>query len=230
MTDTHIPLPTHRNIVLRQLRARPRLFMSIALGIASFFSIPYTLAPHLPSRLLLGWNAGICLYLLLAFVMIARSTSARMHWRARIQDEGRIVVLVGVVLSSLACLAAIVAELSVVKDIHGVLKTEHICLAVLTVVSSWCFVHLMFALHYAHDYYGDLGRGGDGGLQFPGNTKPDYYDFLYLACIIGTSGQTADVSFSSQKTRRIGLAHCVLSYAFNTTILALMINIASGLF
>ncbi|MBP7395112.1 MAG: DUF1345 domain-containing protein, partial [Zoogloea sp.] len=72
-------------------------------------------------------------------------------------------------------------------------------------------------------------RGGNGGLQFPGETDPDYGDFLYFAAVIGTSGQTADVSFASRPMRRIGLLHCVLAYAFNTTLLALTINIASGL-
>lgn len=220
----------HRNIFVRQVRARPRLFTSIALGLVTCAGMPRSIAPHPASRLLLGWNAGVWLYLALAMVMILRSSSEHMHWRARIQDEGRFVVLTGVILSSLACLAAIFVELSVGRDAHGTLKAEHIALATLTIVSSWCFVHLMFALHYAHDYYLDLGRGGDGGLRFPGDTLPDYIDFLYLACVIGTSGQTADVSFSSRPIRRLGLIHCLLAYTFNTTVLALTINIASGLF
>jgi len=69
-----------------------------------------------------------------------------------------------------------------------------------------------------------------GGLEFPGGHAPDYGDFLYFACVIGTSGQTADVSFSSRVMRRTGLVHCVLAFLFNTTLIALTINIASGLF
>jgi uncharacterized membrane protein len=87
----------------------------------------------------------------------------------------------------------------------------------------------MFALHYAHDYYATQVRGGHGGLEFPGGQAPDYGDFLYFACVIGTSAQTADVSFSSRTMRRTGLVHCVLAFFFNTTLLALTINIASGL-
>jgi uncharacterized membrane protein len=72
-------------------------------------------------------------------------------------------------------------------------------------------------------------RGNPGGLDFPGTHSPDYADFLYFSCIIGTSGQTADISFCSRSMRRTGLVHCVLAYFFNTTLLALTINIASGL-
>ena len=98
-----------------------------------------------------------------------------------------------------------------------------------TVLSSWCLTHLVFAVHYAHDYYLNQGRKLPPGIQFPGETEPDYGDFLYLAGVIGTSGQTADVSFTSRAMRRIALAHCVLAFLFNTTVLALTINIAAGL-
>jgi uncharacterized membrane protein len=69
-----------------------------------------------------------------------------------------------------------------------------------------------------------------GGLEFPGGQPPDYGDFLYFSCVIGTSGQTADVSFTSRKMRRTGTLHCILAFFFNTTLVALTINIASGLF
>ena len=88
----------------------------------------------------------------------------------------------------------------------------------------------MFALHYAHDYYATEVRGEHGGLSFPGGQAPDYSDFLYFSCVIGTSGQTTDVSFNSRKMRRTGSVHCVLALFFNTTLVAQSINIASGLF
>jgi uncharacterized membrane protein len=115
------------------------------------------------------------------------------------------------------------------KNMQGGLKYAHIALAALTIVSSWAFTHLMFALHYAHDYYVARAKGLPGGLDFPGESAPDYGDFVYFSFVIGTSGQTADVSFTSKSMRRIGLVHCVLAFAFNTTVLALTINIAAGL-
>lgn len=138
-------------------------------------------------------------------------------------------VLTLVVTAAFASLAAIVAQLAVAKDAHGALRYAHIGLAALTIVTSWAFTQVMFALHYAHDYYAAEIRGAPPGLSFPGGHAPDYGDFLYFSCVIGTSGQTADVSFSSRAMRRIGLLHCVLAFFFNTTLLALTINIASGM-
>ena len=102
-------------------------------------------------------------------------------------------------------------------------------LLLITILSSWAFTQMMFALHYAHSFYTSIDQHQDGGLSFPNQPLPDYIDFLYFACVIGTSGQTADVSFTNQSMRKIGLIHCVLAFFFNTSLVALMINIASGL-
>jgi len=198
--------------------------------VATTLSLPSSLALHETTRLIIGWNVGVCLYLALAAHMMFWSTHERMRTRALQQDEGRIIVLALVVTAAIMSLGAIVAELSVVKDMHGTLRYDHIVLAVLTILSSWAFTQTMFALHYAHDYYAAEARGNPCGLDFPGGHAPDYGDFLYFACVIGTSGQTADVSFTSRTMRRTGLVHCVLAFFFNTTLLALTINIASGLF
>ena len=153
----------------------------------------------------------------------------RMKTRALEQDEGRIVILAFVIAAAIMSLGAIVAQLGVVKDLHGTLRYAHTGLAALTILSSWTFTQLMFALHYAHDYYAAEARQVPAGLAFPGGHAPDYGDFLYFACVIGTSGQTADVSFTSRTMRRTGSVHCFLAFFFNTTLLALTINIASGL-
>jgi len=173
---------------------------------------------------------GAILYLLLAVKMMFWSSHERMRTRALQHDEGRTVVLLLVVTAALMCIGAIVAELAVVKDLHGTVRYAHIVLAALTILTSWAFTQTMFAIHYAHDYYVTALHGEHGGLEFPGGQPPDYGDFLYFACVIGTSGQTADVSFTNRKMRRIGTVHCVLAFFFNTTLVALTINIASGLF
>ena len=153
----------------------------------------------------------------------------KMRARAIEQDDGKFVVLGMVIVAAIVSIGAIVAELAVVKDMHGMLRYEHIVLAVLTILSSWAFTHVMFALHYAHEFYVAKERGNPGGLEFPNATAPDYGDFLYFSCVIGTSGQTADVSFTSRTMRRTGLVYCVLAFFFNTTLVALTINIASSL-
>ena len=215
---------------LRQIRARPRLSSSIAVGLLVFYLLPLSWALHPVTRAIVAWDTVAWLYIALAFRMMFWSTHEKMRWRACAQGEGQFIVLLFVIFSTIASVAAIVAELAVVKDMHGELRYAHIALAATTVVASWGFTHVMFALHYAHDYYIALNAHKHGGLTFPDQEAPDYADFLYFACIIGTSGQTADVSFTSKKMRRTGTVHCVLSYFFNTTLLALTINIASGLF
>jgi len=217
------------NPILRQVRARPRLLSAIALAILIGVTLPADLAGHFVTRILIAWNAGTCVYLLLAATMMARSSHERIRWRAQIEDEGQYVVLVLVVVAVVASLAAIAGELVVVRDLHGSAKGAHIALAAFTVISSWAFMHVMFALHYAHDFYADVAGKRKPGLAFPGVDKPGYGDFFYFAAIIGTSGQTADVSFLTSQTRRLGTLHCILSFFFNTTVLALTVNIAASL-
>ena len=218
------------HFIARQIRARPRLAAAAFVGVMTASLLPNSIASHSITRLIIGWNAGACLYILLAGIMMVRATHDAIRHRARIQDEGQLLILLLVAIASIASLGAIVAELATAKDLTGTLKYEHIGLAAFTIFSSWAFTHVMFALHYAHDYYVACTNHKPAGLEFPGTEPPDYMDFLYFACVIGTSGQTADVSFSSSAMRRIGLLHCVLAFLFNTTILALTINIAASLF
>lgn len=230
MTDQASDAHFSRPFAIRLLLARPRLFSSIAIGVASALLLPESVAQQAVTRAIIGWNVCAVLYLVLAMKMMFWSSHERMRTRALQHDEGSTVVLLLVITAALMCIGAIVAELAVVKDLKGTLRYTHIALAALTIASSWAFTQTMFALHYAHDYYVSAIHGEHGGLDFPGGHPPDYGDFLYFASVIGTSGQTADVSFSSRKMRRTGTVHCVLAFFFNTTLVALTINIASGLF
>ena len=227
MTD--IPNSAYRSAFMRVVFSRPRLFSSILVGVLVVFLLPKSFALHEVTRAIVSWNVGAWLYLMLAARMMFWTTHEKMRGRAIEQDDGKFVVLGMVIVAAIVSLGAIVAELAVVKDMHGMLRYEHIALAVLTILSSWAFTQVMFALHYAHEFYAAKERGSPGGLEFPNATAPDYSDFLYFACVIGASGQTADVSFTSRAMRRTGLVHCVLAFFFNTTLVALTINIASSL-
>ena len=230
MTQTPVHPYQSQPLVIRLVLARPRLLICFLIGLATSLVLPESLAQQTITRSIIGWNVGAGLYLLLATRLMFWSTHERMRTRALQQDEGRILVLVLVITAALMCIGAIVAELAVVKDLKGTLRYAHIALAALTIATSWAFTQVMFALHYAHDYYVTEVHGEHGGLDFPGGHPPDYGDFLYFASVIGTSGQTADVSFTNRKMRRTGMVHCILAFFFNTTLVALTINIASGLF
>jgi uncharacterized membrane protein len=217
--------------VLYQIRARPRLVIATLIAIAVGVLLPHHWMSYPVTRWLVAWNSLTLLYLLLATIMMSRSGEHQMCHRARMQDDGQLVILAMVAAAAIASLAAIAGELSIVKDVHGATKTGHIALTGITVLSSWAFIQVTFALHYAHDFYGAVDRGQPPGIRFPEEEKrPTYGDFFYFSAIIGTSGQTADVAFTNKRMRRIGTAHCILAYLFNTIVLALLINIGASLF
>lgn len=218
-----------QHAIWNQIRARPLLITSIALGLVVVLAMPTALGLHTVTRIIIGWNVTTCIYLLLGCAMVLRSTPEQIQRRARIQDDGKLLILSLVILAALFALSAVVIELAVVKEVKTNQKYAHMLLAGLTIASSWGFTHMIFALHYAHDYYAARAKNLPGGLNFPDDDAPDYGDFLYFAFVIGTSGQTADVAFTSKSMRRIGLVHCVVAFVFNTTVLALTINIAASL-
>lgn len=214
--------------LVHHVRARPRLWASLALGVGVSVLLPNAWSEHALTRGLIGWNTGAIFYLVLAWLMMARSSTEKMRWRARLEDEGRHTILIVVSIATVAVLVAIAAQLGLARETQGSTKLAHVALCALTIITTWLFTQTMFALHYAHEHFSQHSNESPA-FEFPGTDEPDYFDFMYVACIIGTSGQTADVSFSSRRSRRVGLMHCVLAFFFNTTLLALTINMAAGL-
>ena len=217
--------------IFSALRNHIRLFVSVVIGLLVVWALAEFSNLQQVTQLIIGWNVVAWLYIVSLGAMMLRSTPETMRRRALTHDEGPWVMLAIVILAAVASLAAIVAELANVTELTGAARYAHVALAALTIVASWLFTHISFALHYAHNYYAasSAPKKHQGGLIFPGEDAPDYADFLYLAGIIGTSAQTADVSFSSKPMRRMALLHCLLAFAFNTTLLALTINIAASL-
>ncbi|MEI6483052.1 MAG: DUF1345 domain-containing protein [Betaproteobacteria bacterium] len=215
--------------LIQSIRSRPRLILALIIAVSTYFVLSNQWASHISTRLIISWNAFAFSYLALSIEMMFASTPEHMQKRAIDQNVGRIAVLFLVFIAALVCITSSIISLSVAKEIHGQLKWEHIALAGMTVFTSWLFTQVMFAQHYAHDYYFSLAHQHDPGLHFPGTAKPDYFDFVYFSCVIGTSAQTADVSFTNGSMRRTGLAHGILAFFFNTILIALTINIGSGL-
>ena len=217
------------NRMLRALAARPRLLSTLVLAVAVGWLLPAAWQLHPLTRWLLAWNVGTGLYVALAAWMMLRSTHDHMRQRAQLHDEGQRMILLLVALAALASVGAIAGELSLARQLHGAAKGWHVALAGVTVLSAWAFIQVMFTVHYAHDYYAALARQQRPGLKFPDDERPDYGDFFYFAAVIGSSAQTADVSFVTKPMRRVGTLHCVLAFFFNTTVLALLINIGASL-
>jgi uncharacterized membrane protein len=210
----------------RIVRTRPRLFVSAALGIVVVAILFATTDWRTPTKLLIGWNLGIGLYLILAYKLMAYSDVHRIRRRAANQDEGSIALLMFVVIAAMASLAAIFSELSTTGGASR--QPGQLILATTTIVLSWAFIHSMFALHYAHEYYGNGRDGIVGGVSFPDDPEPDYWDFAYFAFTIGMCAQVSDATISSKTIRRTALSHSIISFIFNAALLALTVNIAAS--
>jgi uncharacterized membrane protein len=178
--------------------------------------------------MLIGWDVGVLIYLVWAAIIMAScSTVASIKRNASIQDEGAFGILILAVAAAVASLGAIFAELAVL-DAKSVSYGVYVALAITTVVLSWTFTHTIFALHYAHDFYGEGAHAK--GLKFPDDDQPDYWDFVYFSFVVGMTFQVSDVAITQKSTRRMVVAHGALSFFFSTAIVAMMVNIAAGLF
>lgn len=223
----------HRHRFFRHIMGRRRLVVCTLLGLVMLGLLPQDW--RIETRMLVAWNIGVVAYLASAIHLMMTVSPTHMRRMAQLTDESRFVVLTLAVFAAIASIIAIVAQLATAKEMMGAAKVTHLALAAFTIFSSWSFIHLIFAQHYAHEFFVERGSERElpdhlrGGLIFPDTTAPDFLDFLYFAFVIGVASQTADVSISSRPMRRVALVHCVLSFFFNTTILALTINIGAGL-
>jgi uncharacterized membrane protein len=181
---------------------------------------------------LLGWDALCVSFIGGMLLSMIGSTPDEMRARAGREDQGRATILTVVLTAAVAAIAAIALELSLAKEAHGLERALRVTLAFATVATSWFMVHLIFALHYAHGYYDrdEVGGADAGGLRFPGDEEPDYWDFLHFAVIVGVASQTADIGISAKRLRRLNTVHALFSFAFNTVVVALTINLLAGLF
>jgi uncharacterized membrane protein len=218
--------PAHRRLpkFIRIVRARPRLFACALIGLCVLAAAMFT-NWRTASRLLVAWDVGVALYLILALSMMSLANVHHIRSRARLQDEGQVTILVLTAIAALASLGAIFVFLSTSGAAR---QAADLLLATLTIVLSWAFTHTMFALHYAHEYY-DENAGKGGGLMFPNdNPEPDYWDFMYFAFTIGMTSQVSDVTVSCKPIRRTVFGHSVISFVFNAALLALTVNIAAS--
>jgi uncharacterized membrane protein len=206
---------------VRVVYARPRTFIAFVVGVLVFVLLPTPL--RLVTRILIGWDSFALLYLVLVYAMMLGSGQRFIRYRAVIQDDGRFLILMLTGLGAFASIAAIVFELG--ASHHG---AAPLALATATIALSWALVHTAFALHYAHEYY----RGSKpGGLQFPsGDTHDhaDYWDFVYFSFVIGMTAQVSDVGITDKIIRRTATVHGIISFVYNTALVALMVNIAAS--
>jgi uncharacterized membrane protein len=209
--------------LFRPLRLYSVLFAS--LGVMILVTVSTPAVESALTRIAYGWIAGVAVFIAATLVRMALAQDAdAIRRRAAALDQTGAAVLP---LSLLAAATSIIVVIGEARAGGSPLRDGLLALA--TVALSWTFIHLIFALHYAHAFYqrgeGDQDRGG---LLFPGETRPDYWDFLHFALIIGVACQTADVQIADRGIRRLSSIHSLTAFVFNTVIVALAVNLAVG--
>ncbi|MEI8340171.1 MAG: DUF1345 domain-containing protein [Verrucomicrobiota bacterium] len=218
---------------LSHLEAHHRLLISL-----SFAAVVFLLLRGRHSwrtQFILTWDSYALCVLVLAWLRIITSLPREVLRLATLQPSSRKLIFLFVVVASCASLSSVAILLGMAKGMTGWMFAKNVALGLVTVVLSWLVLHTMFALHYAFLFYREhhteksvcIARG----LLFPeGDIEPDYFDFAYFSFVIGMTSQVSDVQINSREMRRWALLHGMVSFAFNTAVLALGINIISGLF
>ncbi len=203
----------------------PRLWIAAAVSIILFFFLPQAWSQL--SRVLVCWNFGVVLFIVLLFVWMSGLTAQQMDANYREEDESAPFILVAVILAAMLSLVAILEPLASLKSVGGAERAGHFALAAFTLVDSWLLVPTMFTTHYADIFYSSA--EGQRPLRFPETATPAFWDFAYFSFTIAAACQTADVSTSSAGIRRVVLGHTLISFLFNASILGFAINVTAGL-
>jgi uncharacterized membrane protein len=212
----------------RELYPGWRLFICVVLGAGLFLALPG--AWPTPMQAAIGWIAAASAFCALTVVSLVGCTPKQLRARARRQDTDPSVILILIIV---ACSASLIAVTMLLHKQDGETLAHlaaRVALVAGVVGASWFMTHTVFALHYAHRFYGDGPEPGDdddaGGLSFPkGTPLPDLADFLYFSLVIGMTCQVSDVQVTGRQMRRLVAMHGVLSFFYNTVILALTINL-----
>ena len=221
------------DLILKQ-DARHRIVIGLAAASAVFFS----LRGHVRASIdmIVAWDTFAFFVLVLAWVVILKTPQTRLRAHAKAQDVSQLLISVFVVVAASVALFAVGFVLGTHKTGPSAGPQPHLTVYLIltlgTVIFSWMLVHTVFGLRYAHMFYGDSDDPVEarhaGGLTFPDERLPNYFDFAYYAFVIGMTCQVSDVQITSRKMRRLTLLHSVLSFGFNTVILALLINTVSS--
>ena len=217
---------------INNFNAHHRLYFSLSVSVIVYFLISnhFPLAIHV----MLTWIAYAFCHLALAWTTILSVHPIEVHKIAKSQDASGTLIFIFVIIAALASLFAVVLLFQSSKSLTGPQVIWHVIFSITSVVCAWWLVHTIFTFRYAHLFYEGLEiiknkKEFDGGLLFPKENEPDYLDFTYFSFVLGMTFQVSDVEISSRKIRRLAWVHGIISFLFNTVIVALSINIISTL-
>jgi uncharacterized membrane protein len=209
---------------LKHTRHHGRFYLALVLGAAVFL-----LTGSTPLRLAAGGDAFYGVYLVATLLQAGRGTPGMLRRRATYEDEGMILI----VIITVAAIALSVTTMVSLLNGEGRPDTLTLVLAIASVPLGWLTLHTVAAFHYGHLYYVRAGHNGGGrdaaGLSFPETDEPGSWDFLYFSFVIGMTAQVSDVQVVIMPMRRLVMIHSIVSFFYNTVLLALSVNIVVAL-
>ena len=182
-----------------------------------------------------AWIAFAISHLIFSWVIILSYHPKDVKSIAKQEDWSGTFIFLFILVAAFIGLIAIIFLLKSIPEESKKGLSWHILLSVVSVFCSWSLIHTLFTLKYAHKYYSEGKQADDDndsygeGLDFPKEKEPDFLDFAYFSFVVGMTFQVSDVQITSRRIRRISLLHAILSFVYNTLIVALSINIISGM-
>ena len=211
--------------MIKLFRYHLRIWIGFGAGVLIYYLLPPAWLPI--SRVLVAWDSGVTLFLVLIFLWMRGLTAQQICSRYIEEDASAPVILVVVTAAAFLSLAAIVEPLATLRHVQGSERIWHFILAAVTLIDSWLLVPTMFTTHYADMFYST--ERTDRPLSFPQTEMPIFWDFAYFSFTIAAACQTADVTTTRSSIRKIVIVHELISFAFNASILGFAINVTAGL-
>jgi uncharacterized membrane protein len=213
-----------RNVLLGHLR------VFLALGVVALVYLLFPAGADGQRRAILSWDVGVLSFLFMTLHLFLTRDSTQMPALAEAQEDGQWTIFWVALLASGVSFVAMVTEFAGLKELPDQERAFRVALVAATLIMSWLLAHVVFAVRYAHEWYDSDDKGNlRRGLDFPGDTQPDYMDFLYFSIVLGMTFQVSDVQITARRLRRLALLHGLVSFLYNTIIVALTVNIAAGL-
>ncbi len=215
--------------LFERLHSAHKLFICIIIATVVYFIVNIQHLDGL-THFMIGWDTFSLGMIIMSWISFSITTSAHIREQARVQESSRVLIFVTVVISTFAGFVAVLLLIISKKDYKDT-AVLHMIVAVAGMLFAWFLIHTIFTFRYAHIFYGDDEENSNthaGGLEFPDDKKPDYLDFAYFSFVLGMTFQVSDVDITSKRLRRLSLLHSILSFFFNTVMIALTINIMAG--
>jgi uncharacterized membrane protein len=224
------PIKKNNDWLLNRLHAVNRVILCFALAVGSYFIIPLSSLNEL-SHIMLCWDIFAISMLILSWFTFFTTDHHHIREQAKDQDGSRVFIFLVIIICTFASLLAVIILLTSKTELKSK-ETLQLVIAIAAMIFSWALVHTNFTYRYAHIFYGEHERKKDTdarGLNFPEEPNPDLLDFAYFSFVLGMTFQVSDVNITSPRIRQLALFHGLISFTYNTAIIALTINVIAGL-